>query len=748
MPDNFSASLSENILTLLVFNESKVLALVNNIEVGHFENIYYKTIADKAIDFYKAFNEPPKEHIADLLEKELNSEANGDIYGKILNNLYNNRDSLNVDYILNELERFIRTQNLKKSTKKVMELLQYGKVDEAEDVINTSRKSLINTFNPGIIFSPSNEEIFNATESLEEDFIYTGIKTLDMLEHVPTKKELFTLVAPSGKGKAQALDSVIYTPYGEKLMGNICIGDLVSTPDGGTSRVAQIHPQGKKPMFKLTFYDGSTTKSTSDHLWECWVAKGRNRKIRTTEEIKILLDKGSHVLMPLSKPVFFQEKEILIHPYLLGVLLGDGGLTKKTDDRYIPKEYLYNSIENRIELLRGLLDTDGYIDIQGHIHYTSKSKKLIDNVIFLVQSLGGTARVVQKSIAINDKDGFTKYHRVYYTVYIKIKDSYKYFSLKRKKKRSLPFNGGYSELARRLISIEYIGEEDAQCITIENNDGLYLTDNFIVTHNSWFLVHLAKYALLQRKKVLHITLELSERRLIQRYLQNFFGIASKNVDIQYYNAIFETEKSGDLYKINLSKLKDIKTLRDDGIIPYLKERMNKVLRPSTGLIIKEFPTGSLSVNGLVRYLDNLEAYHNFIPDIILLDYLDLMSIDSDKMRIDLGRTGVELRGLAVERNLAMVTVAQTNRDAEGKAVITRKNLGEDFSKVKTSDVLVIYNQTYEEKERNLARLFFDKGRNSRDGETVLISQNYSIGQFCLDSIKISSSYWDVLNGKN
>ena len=71
MSENFSASLSENILTLLVFNDTKIATLVSNIEVGHFENIYYKTIADKAIDFYKGFGESPKEHIADLLEKEL-----------------------------------------------------------------------------------------------------------------------------------------------------------------------------------------------------------------------------------------------------------------------------------------------------------------------------------------------------------------------------------------------------------------------------------------------------------------------------------------------------------------------------------------------------------------------------------------------------------------------------------------------------------------------------------------------------
>ena len=130
-----------------------------------------------------------------------------------------------------------------------------------------------------------------------------------------------------------------------------------------------------------------------------------------------------------------------------------------------------------------------------------------------------------------------------------------------------------------------------------------------------------------------------------------------------------------------------------------------------------------------------------------MDYLDLMDIDPERLRIDLGRTCVELRGIAVTRNIPVVTVAQTNRTAEGQVLITRKNLAEDFSKVKTSDVLIIYNQTAEEKARGLARLYIDKERNGKDRNVILISQNYSIGQFALSSVKINNSYWDVLNKK-
>jgi len=459
--DNLNTSLQENILTMLVFSDKHINLLVNNLNVDLFDNVYYKRIAELSINFYRKFNTPPKGHIADLLERELKNPDKQEIYERILVNIYESYDTLNESYILSELDKFIRIQNLKQSIKKAFELLQYGKVDEVESLLEESRKKRIELFNPGIVFRHDNPEIFTKLETNEEDLIFTGIEVLDKLEHVPTRKELYILMASPGKGK------------------------------------------------------------------------------------------------------------------------------------------------------------------------------------------------------------------------------------------------------------------------------------------SWFLVHLAKAALLQRKKVLHISLELGEGRLIQRYFQALFGIATKPVDLQLQNALFETDSFGNISRIKFNQIPHVRNLKEEGIEDFLKSKMEELIKPQ--LIIKEFPTGSLSIQKLRAYLDNLEGYYNFIPDIILLDYLDLMDIDVDKLRIDLGRTAVELRGIAIERNLAMVTVAQSNRAGEDKAWLTRKNLGEDYSKVKTADVLITYNQLKHEKANGLARLFIDKGRNNRDGDAILISQNYSLGQFCLDSGRIVlEDYGDLI----
>jgi replicative DNA helicase len=799
-----SSSLQENLLVLLVFDSKTIPVIINNVRLEHFENPYYRMIASQAMNFYKEFNDCVGDHIGDLLEDILNEDSKrAEILKKVLKSIYELRTSVKVEFVLKSLKRFVLAQELKLKLKLSAEQLQEGKVEEAYDTIESVKYKELNLFDPGVFFGVD-PRTYTFNEVLDDAFIYTGIEALDNLELIPTKKEMYCLMARSGMGKAQSLDSVIYTPTGSKYMGDINVGDVVFNLEGKPTEVIQTHPQGKKEIYKVTFYDGSSTKVTKDHLWESWIVGKGNRQVRTTEEIKRLIDiEKKHVLIPLSAPVEFEEKDVKIHPYLLGVILGDGGLTKKTDftitkketeiitriktllpdntklskrkaiynysiikssgginpmleylreygllnisceNKNIPKDYLINSISNRTEILRGLLDTDGYIDKKGGIYFTSKSEKLVDDVIFLVQSLGGTATKKPKIVSIRDKEGKFKYYKTYFNSFIRIKDSYKYFFLKRKADRSKPYNGGNSELARRIKLIEYVGEEEAKCITIKDERGLYLTDNFIVTHNSWFLTYLGKMALLQRKKVLHITLELSEDRLKTRYFQCLFGLPTRLEDYQSRIPLFEVDDYGAMSRINFKDLPYPKTLKDESIITELAERMSYFHNPQ--LLIKEFPSGSLSIEGLKAYLENIIAFYNFNPDIILLDYLDLMDIDVEKMRIDLASTAVALRGMASTYDTAMVTVAQTNRVAEGVALITRKHLGEDFSKVKTVDNLITYNQTPFEEKHGLARLYVDKGRNGRRGDIILISQNYSAGQFCLSSCLISKKYYGFIN---
>jgi phosphate starvation-inducible protein PhoH len=156
----------------------------------------------------------------------------------------------------------------------------------------------------------------------------------------------------------------------------------------------------------------------------------------------------------------------------------------KSDEKFIPNDFKFNSIENRILLLQGLMDSDGTIEKKSRsLTFSTSSKKLIEDFRFLVESLGGVVNKLRIK-----KSGYKNNEN-----YIECKDSYTYsfripnninpFKLERKlklfKKKSKYFP------IRYIKNIEYVGKKQAQCIMVEDESHTYLTNNFIVTHNTY-----------------------------------------------------------------------------------------------------------------------------------------------------------------------------------------------------------------------------------------------------------------------
>jgi hypothetical protein len=184
-----------------------------------------------------------------------------------------------------------------------------------------------------------------------------------------------------------------------------------------------------------------------------------------------------------------------------------------------------------------------------------------------------------------------------------------------------------------------------------------------------------------------------------------------------------------------SGLREFQSLKDIGRSEVLER-----LKPYQGrgeLLVKHFPTGMLTLGGLIAYLDMLEQVENFKPDMVLLDYMTLMHLggrDASDFRISVGQLGRSLRGLAEMRNLAMVTVLQSNRASVGRKWISGAYTAEDWSLVGTSDIFLTYNQTPFERDTHVARVLVDKARNAAAHWSTFLIQAYEIGQFCTDSV--------------
>lgn len=173
-----------------------------------------------------------------------------------------------------------------------------------------------------------------------------------------------------------------------------------------------------------------------------------------------------------------------------------------SDTKFIPDVYLYNDVESRTALLQGLLDTDGGLhkskqrnrQISYSLEFSTTSAKLRDDVIWLVQSLGGTATYIRRASQYKDKHDIIKKCLDHYRIKIRLPEEIIPFKLDRK---LIPYkNTAHIQPYRYITRIEKLDKkEECQCIMVGSEEHLYITNNFIVTHNTEIAVLIAAYLL-------------------------------------------------------------------------------------------------------------------------------------------------------------------------------------------------------------------------------------------------------------
>jgi len=248
---------------------------------------------------------------------------------------------------------------------------------------------------------------------------------------------------------------------------------------------------------------------------------------------------------------------------------------------------------------------------------------------------------------------------------------------------------------------------------------------------SWWGIEIGKQNIQRRKKVLHITLENSEEITAKRYIQAMFAMTPGQTETVRY-PIFKRDQLGRFTTI------DYDQRVAEGITAETAPRIAKKLRgfkSRSRLLMKQFPTGSLTIAQLTAYLDQLARNENFRPDLIVLDSINRMSINSDKIRTDLGQLAIKLRGVAVARNIAIVTTTHSNRAGDSAKVVSgAMHVGEDYSLTGTADTVCTISRTKQEREAGRARIFVDAARNAEDKWLAMVSQNFMTGQFAIDSV--------------
>ena len=358
------------------------------------------------------------------------------------------------------------------------------------------------------------------------------------LGNIPNNRLLINV--PPGFSKAIDVDEPVLTTWGWKRHGDLRPGDFVYGPDGQPKRVLANTEPKIEPAYEVEFDDGTVVVAGAGHLWDVErdypsvapkFSRGRKRKVVATPDL-IQSTPGDRAQrpdrIPLCAPVNCAPKTLMVDPYLLGAWLGDGasgsgviysgdqdvanfaalgyiaktyavveGGSRKQDfhrigvddlqvklrvmgllnNKHIPQDYLDASIEQRWELLRGLMDTDGCATATGHCSFVNKNKLLSDGVAQLAASLGMKPHISERASRLNGK-----LYGTHWMVVFTAPTDAKVFRLERKQSR-LKGNFNARSRNRYVQEVRDAGQRMVSCIQVEGE--LYLVGKrFVTTHNS------------------------------------------------------------------------------------------------------------------------------------------------------------------------------------------------------------------------------------------------------------------------
>jgi len=726
------------------------------IESSYFDNKYFKIILQMTKEYYVKYESTPN---FDTLEQIVKSEISQELVAKIvLDTLKQVKDAPfeGSIFVQEKALKFCKQQELQKAMDRAQKIINEGDFESYDKVEGLVREALqVGERDTGLtdIFS-------NLDTVLDEDFrhpIPIGIPGIDkLLKGGLAKGEIGVILAPTGVGKALSVSEPVLTPTGWVTMGEIKTGDRVVGSDGKYQYVLGTYPQGIRPIYKVEFTDDTFVNCDEEHLWSVNTLNMRTAKtrvkgkgvhkpnygykvVKTSDMMNDIKKRGRYnYRLPVVNPVDFEEREVSIDSYLLGLLLGDGSicdggvristkddelfdsiqhldehssfneyyrtetksiksinlkskikerlkvynlLNKKSNNKFIPKDYLYNSLEVRVSLLQGLMDTDGYIDKKGTIQFTTVSKQLCDDVRELVLSLGGTARINSKipTYIYNEEK---KEGQLAYTITMSFANDIVPFRLLRKVDRYYK-REKYIE-QKYVKSITYSHDEKAVCIKVSNPDELFVTRNYVLTHNTTILTKIANTAFNLGYNVLQIFFEDNPKIVQRKHFTLWTGIEPDNL-----------------------------VLHKEEVMSKLGEIQNTM---KNELILKKLPSDSMSMSQIKNQIRKMIANGKKI-DLVLLDYIDCVvpeSTSKDEWKAE----GSVMRGFeAMCHELSLVgwTATQGNRSSISSEVVTTDQMGGSIKKAQVGHVIITVAKTLQQKEMNLATIAITKSRIGKDG---------------------------------
>ncbi len=414
---------------------------------------------------------------------------------------------------------------------------------------------------------------------------WENLKFLDKNTRWIQKGITYRIGGASNVGKAMPLYEKVLTPKWFIEIWKLSVWDEVINSDWWISHVSWVFPQWKKHVYRFHFNDKTSVDSCENHLWKVysndwrWKSKVLEVKSIIKAWIKNKSNKWNRFSIPIPKPIEFNSaRELEIHPYVLWIIISEWNIwnshiqitnnnqlvkdrvssllvewdristyssssitywivwhnTFKSLDKYwlklhrsyekfIPKDYLFSSIESRKQLLEWLIDWDWWVDDSSYVYATSSYQLSLD-VEFLARSLWWLASTTKRIPTFSYKWEKKKW-KVSYNVRI---------SLPFKLNCSVDYKNNIADrkrkLMKKLVDATYVWELDCVCISVTSNDKLYVTSWFVLTHNTQMMYNVINSLMKQNAKVAFFTLENRKSMTLMYILSNYQRISSKLIE--------------------------------------------------------------------------------------------------------------------------------------------------------------------------------------------------------------------------
>ena len=434
-----------------------------------------------------------------------------------------------------------------------------------------------------------------------------------------------------GSGKAIDSNGFVPTPDGWKKARDIQLGDRLFDRKGNPTNVVGVFPQGELEAYEVTLEDGRSFIVNDEHIIP-YITSKNNISNKTLGEMledykytyyrkdRNVTETYNKYRVPNSLAVEYGEQELAIHPYALGVLIGDGylhgksggivissdekdivekfsrlmglNMTNRSDynyswhftqrdnsdglvkeylgeidrlglrvgskEKFIPEQYLLGSKEQRLELLRGLMDTDGSVNVTpkgkvARMSFATSSEQLAKDVRQLAFSLG-----INNTLTIQDRGEKGIDYGVLLFTSQDIVTSEKHTSrLKDAKKYSKREKYSY------IVNIEKVEPRDMVCFKVDNEEELFLMNDYIVTHNTSILADKYVMSCIENQEKLIIVLNEEDahafrQKIVLSILQReFYKGENRHVSRRKFSSGDLTEKDKENIRYAFRKFKEL-----------------------------------------------------------------------------------------------------------------------------------------------------------------------------------------------